>query len=65
MNNGYSQSNEVGNLASDLALAQKEMPAVTMDKTNAAYNSKYATLSVIQSVAFPILGKHGLAVLQS
>ncbi len=48
-----------------LLKSQQEFPALVTDATNPAYRSRYATLSAVQEVAFPVLFKHGLVVLQS
>lgn len=48
-----------------LLKAQQDFPALVTDATNPAYHSRYATLSAVQEVAFPVLFKHGLVVLQS
>ncbi len=53
------------NLLGALLKAQQDFPVLITDATNPAYRSRYATLSAVQEVAFPVLHKHGLVVLQS
>ena len=53
------------NLLGALLKAQQDFPVLMTDATNPAYRSRYATLSAVQEVAFPVLHKHGLVVLQS
>lgn len=53
------------NLLGALLKAQQDFPVLMTDATNPAYRSRYATLSAVQEVAFPVLYKHGLVILQS
>lgn len=59
-------SEELGELAGALALAQAEMPAVDKKKTAklGSYSYKYADLADVVNIASKVLGKHGLSISQ-
>jgi hypothetical protein len=62
MNN---QSDQINELALALSLAQTEMQSAIKDKTNPFFKSKYADLGSVWDAARPVLGKHGLCVMQT
>lgn len=47
-----------------LAAAQAEMPAVTPDKLNPHFKSKFVSLDHLIAKTRPVLNKHGLAIVQ-
>lgn len=49
---------------SDLAKAQAEIESASFNKKNPHFNSKYANLEAYISEIKPVLGKHGLALVQ-
>ena len=51
-------------LVTALAKAQAEMQNPTKDAANPHFKSKYADLASVRDAVLPVLGKHGLAVLQ-
>lgn len=55
----------IGKIASALAQAQGEFPAVKFDAQNPFLKNKYATLGAVIETARPILAKHELAIIQS
>lgn len=59
------KSDSITKLAAALSKAQAEMPGVKFDAENPYYKSRYASLGAVISTAQPILGKHGLAVVQA
>ena len=56
------QSDDIGEIASAFAKAQKEYPPVT--KSKQGYGYKYATLEGLLDVIRPVLNKHELSVSQ-
>ena len=59
------QSQEINELALALSLAQAEMQSAIKDKVNPFFKSKYADLGSVWDAARPVLGKHGLCVMQT
>lgn len=59
------QSQDIGELAKALSLAQSEIRDAEKDRTNPHFKSKYATLSSIWDACREPLTKNGLAVVQS
>ena len=60
-----SQSELINELAAALSKAQGEMQAAIKDKVNPFFKSKYADLGSIWDAARPVLGKHGLCIMQT
>lgn len=58
------QSDSINELATALAKAQGEYPIFSSNRENPFFKSRYADLSYIFSIAFPILSKHGLSISQ-
>jgi hypothetical protein len=59
------KSTTISKLASALAKAQAEMPAVKFDGVNPFLKNKYATLGAVIETSRPILAKYELALMQS
>jgi hypothetical protein len=59
------KSQSITKLATALAKAQAEMPAVKMNAVNPFLKNKYADLGAVIEASRPVLGKHGLAVVQT
>ena len=59
------RSESIKELATALSKAQAEMPGVKMDAENPFFKSTYATLGAVISTARPVLGKHGLSIVQA
>ena len=57
-------TNPMAALYAALAAAQAEMPNAAMNAENPHFKSKFANLASIREASLPILGKHGLAVVQ-
>lgn len=57
-------SEQIGQLAKALAAAQIELTNPVLNKTNPHFKSKYADLATVLNAVRPILGKHGIAVMQ-
>jgi hypothetical protein len=57
-------SSSIKNLCDALSKAQTEMPVVQKDSVNPFLKNKYASLGAIIEATRPVLGKHGLAVMQ-
>ena len=55
---------EAGPLFAALAKSQAEFSAVTRDRVNPQFKSRYATLDGIREMALPILAANGLSVIQ-
>ncbi len=58
------KSEKLDLLATALAKAQAEMPAVPMNAVNPFLKNKYADLATMIQTATPILAKHGLSISQ-
>lgn len=58
------KSEQLNELATALAKAQAEMPAVPMNAVNPFLKNKYADLAEMIRVASPVLAKHGLSISQ-
>ncbi len=58
-------SDQINEIASDLAMAQGEMTGAAKDAANPFFKSKYATLSSVMEACRGPLTKHGIAILQS
>lgn len=58
------KSEKLDLLATALAKAQAEMPAVPMNAVNPFLKNKYADLAEMIRVASPVLAKHGLSISQ-
>lgn len=54
-----------GGIYSQLVEAQGEFPAVTKDRENPYFNSKYATFKAIVEKVRPVLTRHGLGFMQT
>jgi hypothetical protein len=59
------KSATISKLASALAKAQAEMPAVKFDGVNPFLKNKYATLGAVIETSRPILAKYELSLMQS
>lgn len=57
-------SETIGHLAKALAAAQIELTNPVLNKTNPHFRSKYADLATVLNAVRPVLGKHGIAVMQ-
>ena len=57
-------TNPMAALYAALAAAQAEMPNAAMNADNPHFKSKFANLASIRAASLPILGKHGLAIIQ-
>lgn len=57
-------SENIGQLAKALAAAQIELTNPALNKTNPHFKSKYADLANVLNAVRPILGKHGIAIMQ-
>jgi len=57
-------SDTIALLAAALVKASSELKPVVKDRVNPHFKNKYATLDAITEAVRPILGKHGLTVLQ-
>lgn len=57
-------SETIGHLAKALAAAQIELANPVLNKTNPHFKSKYADLATVLNAVRPVLGKHGIAVMQ-
>lgn len=60
--NSFSMSNEIGEIAGALALAQNELESA--GKAQEGYGYNYSDLASVIKTAKPVLSKHGLAVTQ-
>jgi hypothetical protein len=58
------RSESIAELAKALAAAQGEFTPVKKNRVNPHFGSKYADLDNVMRMAAPILGKHGIAVMQ-
>lgn len=58
------ESNEINEIASNLAKAQGEMEAATKHSVNPFFKSKYASFADVVRSSRPSLAKHGLSVIQ-
>ena len=58
-------TNPMAALYAALAAAQAEMPNAAMNADNPHFKSKFANLASIRAASLPILGKHGLAIIQT
>ena len=58
-------SEGLAKVSAALVAAQKELKAVGKDSVNPHFKNKYASLDNIIDAVRPVLGKHGLAVIQS
>lgn len=52
------------NLAKALVAFRSKCPSIKYDSTNPHFKSKFASLAAIHAVIDPLLGEHGLAVMQ-
>jgi len=57
-------SETIGHLAKALSAAQVELTNPTLNKVNPHYKSKYADLASVLNSVRPVLGKHGIAIMQ-
>lgn len=57
-------SEQIGQLAKALAAAQIELTNPALNKVNPHFKSKYADLANVLNAVRPILGKHGIAIMQ-
>lgn len=57
-------SEQIGNLAKALAAAQVELENPALNKINPHFRSKYADLASVLNAVRPVLGKHGIALMQ-
>ena len=57
-------SETIGQLAEALAKAQIELNNPVLNKTNPHFKSKYADLANVLNAVRPVLGAHGIAVMQ-
>ena len=57
-------SETIGHLAKALAAAQLELTNPTLNKINPHFKSKYADLASVLNSVRPVLGKHGIAIMQ-
>jgi hypothetical protein len=58
------RSEEIGELAKALAMAQGEFMAVHKTQENPYFKSKYASLADVVNAGAPILARHGLSISQ-
>lgn len=57
-------SENIGQLAKALSAAQVELTNPNLNKINPHFKSKYADLASVLNAVRPVLGKHGIAIMQ-